>query len=159
MEPTLLEKNGGGTAPTNAMLMPLRPTSIREDGRGRLVEIINRGKWAAVLHGTFSTGAVLGNHYHKRTEVFLFLLSGIAQVNVVCTKTLRRSHTELRSGEGLSLRPNEAHAIRFDEASEVIILKSQAYTEDDPDTFSFTVYESTEPSVLSRGDHGSVDSM
>ena len=37
------------------------------------------------------------------------------------------------------LRFNESHAIRFLEESEFIMLKSQKYESDDPDTYRFLV--------------------
>ncbi len=116
-----------------------RPTHVREDSRGSFIEIVNAGPWETVVTGTMGAGAVLGHHYHKQTLVFLFLISGRARVASVDVATGRRRNTVLDAGKGIYLKPNSAHAIRFDQESTFILLKSRPYREDDPDTFAYDV--------------------
>ena len=54
-------------------------------------------------------------------------------------ETGERDEFQLESGQGTVLRFNESHAIRFLKESEFIMLKSQKYESDDPDTFRFLV--------------------
>ena len=116
-----------------------KPTYIREDERGLFLEVVNSGQWQTVLFGDMRGGAVIGNHYHKRSRCFVFLTSGAALVEVVEVESGSRSSSRLTTHEGLCLEPNHAHAIRFEEDSTFILLKSEAYSDDDPDTYEYKV--------------------
>jgi len=115
------------------------PTFVREDERGSFIEVVNSGPWETVITGSMRAGAVLGNHYHKRTRMFFFLASGAAHVHVVSVTSRSRDCHELTAPEGLYLEPGQAHAIRFTGKSTFILLKSHPYREDDRDTYPFAV--------------------
>jgi hypothetical protein len=119
----------------------LKPTFEREDERGVLREILNEGTWETVLCGTMRVGAVLGNHYHKITQVFFYLTSGSACIRTIHVVTGERDQFTLASKHGILLTPDESHAIRFLEPSEFIMLKSRRYDPADPDTYSYPVPE------------------
>ncbi len=111
----------------------------RTDERGTLVEVLNTGQWGAVLYGEMRRGAVMGNHFHRRTEVYVFLVRGQARVTAVNVDTGARSESMLATGEGVHLPVNESHALRFLEDSMFIMLKSLPFDPGDPDTFSHPV--------------------
>jgi quercetin dioxygenase-like cupin family protein len=117
------------------------PTYERADDRGRLVEITNRGQWGALLRGTMRAGAVMGHHYHRRTEIYFFLTSGAATVRTIDVETGRMDRFELPAGKGVLLAAGESHAICFAEDSEFVMLKSEAHDPAAPDTFPFRVPE------------------
>ena len=116
----------------------ISPSFRRRDRRGILVEMLNDGRWASVLCGRMKAGAVMGNHYHKRTEVFFFLTSGSAEV--VCRPvggaTPRSRRCAIRAHEGVWLRAGTAHAIRFTRPSAFVMLKSRRYRPSQPDTYA-----------------------
>lgn len=111
----------------------------RVDDRGVFQEVLNEGHWEALLRGEMRTGAVMGNHYHRRTVIFFHLTRGAAQIKTVHVNTGERDEFTLGAGQGVLLRPEESHAIRFLEDSEFIMLKSVKYNPQDPDTFPFPV--------------------
>jgi len=115
------------------------PSFERSDERGTFQEILNDGRWEALIRGSMKAGAVIGNHYHKRTLIFFYLTTGAAAIKTVHVETGERDEFQLKSGHGTVLRFNESHAIRFLNESEFIMLKSQKYEADDPDTFRFLV--------------------
>jgi quercetin dioxygenase-like cupin family protein len=115
------------------------PTHVRRDERGELLEIVNNFPAKALLSGSMKAGAVMGNHYHRRTRVFFHLQSGSAEVRTVHVATGARDAFSLLAGQGVVLEPNEAHAIRFSAESDWIMLKSEAYDTSDPDTYDFAV--------------------
>ena len=117
----------------------LEPTFRREDTRGRFVEVLNTGHWEALICGEMNKDAVIGNHYHKRTEVFFFLKRGKVRVATVHVETDDRDLFELEENQGVRLRPNESHAIYFLDDSEFIMLKSIPHNPAEPDTFSYPV--------------------
>ena len=64
---------------------------------------------------------------------------GRAKVEVGDVSRGGRREWHLGTHEGVYLEPDQAHAIRFAEASTFLLLKSTRYREDDPDTFPFPV--------------------
>lgn len=119
----------------------IRPSFERVDSRGTLLEVLNAGRWGCVLYGEMKAGAVMGNHYHRRTEIFIFLARGRAEVTSVRLDAGDRAQQTLGAREGVILEPNVAHAIRFTADSSFIMLKSLAYDTADPDTFHYRVLE------------------
>ena len=117
----------------------LTPAFRREDERGLFVEGLNDGRWESLLFGSMRRGAVLGNHYHKKTEIFFCLITGRAEVAIVQVDTNERERLTLGPEQGVRLAVKESHAIHFLEASEFIMLKSLRYDPADPDTFPHTV--------------------
>jgi len=114
-------------------------TFLRRDRRGVFVEAVNHGPWETVVTGTMKTGAVIGNHYHKHTRMFFFVLSGGAIVTLVNVETGKQRSCKIEELHGLSLNPGEAHAIRFLKDSTFLLLKSLPYDDSDPDTFAYQV--------------------
>ena len=117
----------------------LGPTHERRDERGELREIVNGFPAKALLTGRMKAGAVMGNHFHRRTRIFFFLQSGGASVETVHAETGARDSFTLSAGQGVVLEPNESHAIAFSAESEWLMLKSEAYDPADPDTYPLPV--------------------
>ena len=117
---------------------------VRRDERGTFIDVVTGGRWETVITGRMKPGAVLGNHYHKLTEMFFFVTEGSCRVDVECVKTGERRRVEVPAGHGVHLRPFESHAIRFDTESTFILLKSRAYDRADPDTYEHPVAEIVE---------------
>ncbi len=117
----------------------MHPSFERSDERGTFQEILNDGRWEALIRGNMKTGAVIGNHYHKHTVIFFYVTTGEAAIKTVHVETGERDEFRVKSGQGILLRVNESHAIRFLTESEFIMLKSQKYEPDDPDTYRFLV--------------------
>lgn len=117
----------------------LGPTHERRDERGELCEVVNGFSAKALLAGRMNKGAVMGNHYHRRTRVFFFLQSGSADIRTVHAETGARDAFKLAAEQGVVLEPNESHAISFSAESEWLMLKSEAYDPADPDTYPLHV--------------------
>ena len=116
-------------------------TFERVDERGVFREIVNSGPWETVIHGQMNQNAVMGNHYHRKTQVFFFLTYGAVNIKTIHVESGERDEFTLQANQGVLLRSNESHAIRFLEESGFILLKSHRYNPDDPDTFSYPVPE------------------
>lgn len=117
----------------------LKPSFERNDDRGFFQEIINEGHWENLIRGRMNPGAVIGNHYHKKTLIFFYLTCGSAQIKTINVETGLRDEFQLQANRGVLLNVNESHAIRFLEDSEFIMLKSLRYDSEDPDTYGFPV--------------------
>ena len=123
----------------NVATSPVPATHTRQDQRGTFVEIVNRGPWETVITGTMNPGAVLGDHYHKATDLFFFLVEGRCRVDIDCLDTGLRRTVDLEPGKGLHIVAFEAHAVRFEAASRFIMLKSRAFDPDLPHIYEHTV--------------------
>ncbi len=115
------------------------PSFERKDERGAFQEVLNGGRWEALIRGNMKPGAVMGNHYHKRTLVFFYIVDGLVKIKTVHVESGATDEFQLSSGQGTILRINESHSIRFLKESEFIMLKSEKYDSNDPDTYRFLV--------------------
>ncbi len=117
----------------------VKPGFERCDERGLFREILNSGNWEALNWARMNPGSVLGNHFHKKTIVFLYVVSGSATIRTVNVNSGERDEFTVPEGQGVMLRTFESHAIHFMEESQVIMLKSRKFDPSDPDTFHHTV--------------------
>ena len=117
------------------------PRFERRDHRGIFREILTGFPAGTVVCGRMSPGAVMGNHYHRRTRVFFYLLAGAADVRTVGVETGATERFELDANQGVFFEPGESHAIRFRKESEFLMLKSLPYDPTDPDTIEYPVPE------------------
>ena len=119
----------------------VKPGFERRDPRGRMIEVVNRGPWHSILSGEMTAGAVMGQHYHKRTRILFFIARGRAAIDTLHVETGVRDRIDLHAGEGIVLEPMETHAIRFLDPSEFLMLKSEPFNPKDDDTFAYPIPE------------------
>ncbi|MFN2387199.1 MAG: hypothetical protein ABR576_13105 [Thermoanaerobaculia bacterium] len=115
------------------------PGFERRDDRGVFREVLNGFAAQTLVTGTMRHGAVMGNHYHRKTRVFFYLTRGGASVRTIHVETGARDEVALGENQGVFLEPNESHAIRFLAESEFVMLKTLPYDPEDSDTYEFPV--------------------
>jgi mannose-6-phosphate isomerase-like protein (cupin superfamily) len=115
------------------------PGFERRDDRGIFREVVNNFDARTLVWGQMKAGAVLGNHFHRRTRVFFYLAHGEAQVRTLHVETGEKDLFSLRENEGVVFEVNESHAVRFLRDGEFAMLKSLAYDPADSDTFPHPV--------------------
>ena len=76
------------------------PSFERSDERGTFQEVLNDGRWEALIRGSMKPGAVMGNHYHKHTLIFFYLTAGSATIKTVHVETGETDEFQLKSGAG-----------------------------------------------------------
>lgn len=84
-----------------------------EDERGVIEDLLVTDN-GAVTRITFKKGAIRGNHYHKETIQYDFIVSG---------RLLCKNHAgvaEVKAGQMVIHRPNEPHAYQALEDSEMV---------------------------------------
>ncbi len=121
-----------------------KPVFVREDERGVFEEVINFGTWESLIYGKMKKNAVMGNHYHAYTILFLYLLEGSAQIITIEVNTKERREKVIRAGQGIVFRPSEARAIKYLEDSQFVIMKSKKYDPDNPDLIPYEVLSEDE---------------
>ncbi len=119
----------------------LPPLFERRDDRGVFREVLAGFPAGTVVCGRMKAGAVMGNHYHRRTRVFFYLLAGEADVRTVDVESGAKEGFPLGENRGVFFEPGQSHAIRFGVDSEFLMLKSLPYDPADPDTIEFPVPE------------------
>ncbi len=117
-------------------LTKVKPTYIREDERGSFIEIINSQRWENISYGALRKGSVIGNHYHKETIVFFFLLDGDCVVEIKNVKTGRHLRETIQKNQGIILTPYLFHQIIFLKSGNYILAKSKKFDFTNTDIYS-----------------------
>jgi dTDP-4-dehydrorhamnose 3,5-epimerase-like enzyme len=117
----------------------LKPSFVRNDERGLFVEVLNGSAWESLIMGSMNPGAVLGNHYHKQTLVFFYVVQGSVSVKTLHVDTGARDQFQLGDQQGVVLHTNESHAIHFLAPTQFIMMKSLRYDPANPDTYELRV--------------------
>ena len=92
-----------------------------EDSRGKITDIISKEKIDFVTIITNKKGSVRGNHYHKKTIQYLYVLEGSILVAAQFEgKKLEKKI--LKEGDLLLNEPNEWNAIKSLEDNKLLVL-------------------------------------
>jgi len=119
----------------------LHPTDIRLDNRGEFVELINSGTWKSIAYGSMKKGAVMGNHYHKKTDVFFFLVSGRVLVYMQEVGSSIKKTIPLSSKQGIIIARGTAHAIQYLDDGTFVWAKSQSFDRKKQDMYEYILIE------------------
>ena len=117
-----------------------KPSFENKDERGLFQEVLNDPNlsWTTLNRGSMKAGSIVGNHYHKKTKAFVFLIKGKAKVIVENVTTGERETGILDEGTGILLNEYHSHAIQFLTDAEFITLKTK-YDPKSPDTYKHKV--------------------
>jgi dTDP-4-dehydrorhamnose 3,5-epimerase-like enzyme len=118
----------------------VKPSFEKVDDKGVFKELINDPSraWTVANWGIKKKGAVMGNHYHKETEIFFFMVKGEAKVSVVDVNTKSREDTILKEGTGIFFKPYQSQVLTFLSESEFFMLKTK-YDSNSPDTYEYKI--------------------
>lgn len=118
----------------------LHPGFERVDRRGILREVLSGGRWTTLLWGEMKAGAILGNHYHRRTDIFFFMERGRARVRTVTPGSGRSREFVVTAQQGMFLPAGLAHAIQFKRLSTFLLLKSRPHQDRRSDVVLYPVF-------------------
>lgn len=113
-------------------MMPriIKPLFEYTDERGTLTEIAS-----GVNYHNRKKGHTAGGHYHKETEEFFYVISGLVEMEL---KDINNSKTEkflVQQNEGFLIPVYHYHSLRFLEDSQLIAILSKAFDKNNPDIF------------------------
>lgn len=94
--------------------------NAHEDDRGHIIDLLENETINAVTLVTFRSGAVRGNHYHKHTIQWNYLMSGSIRL-LTQTGDDPVVETVMRPGDFLVTAANERHALVALEDSELMV--------------------------------------
>lgn len=90
------------------------------DHRGEIIDLLENENINAVTIVTFRRGAVRGNHFHKQTTQWNYLMEGSIKL-VSQTPAGRIEETTMAPGDFVATGPNVAHALVGLEDSKVMV--------------------------------------
>lgn len=91
-----------------------------KDQRGSIVDMIEKEKINAVTLVTFKKGAIRGNHYHKKTTQYNYVLKG--KIRFVTQKGNSKAISQtLKQGSFSVIKPMEKHALQGIENAELLV--------------------------------------
>ena len=96
-----------------------------EDKRGKIIDVFVNSPKDHCIIVTFTKGAVRGNHFHKKSTQFSFLLSGeldfyFAKVDKINGKLNKIRKKTIKKNTFITHEPYEAHAF-FSRRNSVLI--------------------------------------
>ncbi len=98
-----------------------RPKVNFRDKRGSIIDLIAKKKINAVTLITFKKGAVRGNHHHKKTTQWNYILSG--KIKFLAQMPGRKLVEIIaKKGDFVEAVPKERHALAAMEDSELLVL-------------------------------------
>lgn len=98
----------------------IKPQPAFSDARGEIVDLLENESINAVTLVTFRKGAVRGNHYHKQTTQWNYLMSGgIRLVSQMPGGPPRES--VMAPGDLIATGPGEHHALQALEDSTLMV--------------------------------------
>ncbi len=91
------------------------------DKRGKIIDLLEDENIGAVTIVTFKKGAVRGNHHHKKTTQWNYLISGKIKM-ISLGPGSRPVEAILKKGDFMVALPNEHHTLMALEESELLVL-------------------------------------
>ena len=97
----------------------VRPRSAFKDVRGAIVDILDGVPVECVTLLTSKRGAIRGNHYHRKTTQYLYVLEG--RLRAYAQDPGKRVHARVvRAGDLIVTPPGERHA--FEALADSVLL-------------------------------------
>lgn len=90
-----------------------------EDDRGFILDLINYEKINSVTRISFNRNKVRGNHYHKKTFQWNFVLFG--EIVLFVKSKTKTKKILFKKNDLFLLEPNEHHALKALKKSEILV--------------------------------------
>ena len=91
-----------------------------KDNRGEIIDILENEKINSITLITLKKGAIRGNHYHKKTYQWNYLISG--EITYFYKKKDKKKNKIILSpGEMILSPPNEEHALKANKKSLLMV--------------------------------------
>src|SRR3989344_6988539 len=99
---------------------------INQDERGGIIKVLE-GKITTVLVIPSKKGAVRANHYHKKDNHYVYMVSGKMRYTIkdLSKKRARKQSVILKTGDLVYTPPMAAHAMEFLEDSVFLALTTE----------------------------------
>ena len=116
---------------------------IKQDERGKLIEIFKIPGFGQVVYSTSKPGVVRGNHYHTKKQERICVIEGKAKISLRNRKTnrLKEYYVSGDMPKIIDMSINWTHNIKNIGESELklLIWTNEIFNPDAPDTYPETV--------------------
>jgi len=113
---------------------------IKEDERGKLIEVFKIPNFGQILYSTSRPGVVRGNHYHTRKQEKFCVVDGKAKISLRNRKTneLKEYYVSGEKPEVVDMIVSWTHNIENVGKDELklLIWVNEIFDPNDPDTYS-----------------------
>ncbi len=113
----------------------LAPYQLKEDERGKLVGLINEGKWEEFNYLETKAGCTRGNHYHKETVELFFILEGVIDIEIISPKGTV-FNDQVKQGDIIMVEPGENHVFHCLTDTRWINVLSKRFILSSPDIYT-----------------------
>lgn len=104
----------------------LESESVHEDTRRRITQLLTAPIKQVNIYDA-KKGSTLGNHYHKETDEYFYIVRG---------KVMYNTSRIFESGELFAVYPQEVHTIECLEDTKFMTFLTKAYSEEDKDQWT-----------------------
>ena len=115
------------------MLKLLQPEFEHADSRRTLRQILT-ANIAQVNTYQVTKGAILGNHFHKETREFFYIMKGTFLV-ILRKLTGESTSQVVNKGTFFVVEPNNVHLVEALTNGEIMTMLTRAYTPESTDTY------------------------
>jgi len=119
--------------------MENKKLEIKEDDRGKLIEIFKMPEFGQVFYSTTKPGIVRGNHYHTRKKEYFCVIEGDALIRLRNRKTneIKEYKVSGSSPEVVEMLIGWTHNIKNTGENEMklIVWVNEVFNPEDTDTF------------------------
>lgn len=113
------------------------PNKAINNSRGYLIEFPIKNYKVEQVNMLFSyADTIRGNHYHKVTEEFFFVVNGHAKVTIQNVTTKEESSFIVKKGDSFSVYPYNLHTLDFVEDTLIMSFYSKEFDMNDTDIFT-----------------------
>ncbi|WP_417542762.1 cupin domain-containing protein [Methylophaga thalassica] len=110
----------------------LSPYQTFEDERGCLLGLLNHSEWQEINFLETRAGNQRGNHYHKNTREFFFIIEGRGEIEIISESQGKEVH-EFKSLDMFIIEPMEIHTFYCHENTKWINALTLKFDADNPD--------------------------
>lgn len=91
-----------------------------KDERGEIIDLLEKENVNAITYITFNKGSVRGNHYHKRTVQWCYVIRGVLMVRSQKNNE-KVKEIIMKEGSFFVDEPKEAHAFKAFQKTEIMV--------------------------------------
>ncbi len=102
-------------------------STILDDERGRLVEILREGSWKQMNLLTIARGEARGGHYHRKLVECFLVIEGVVRFEVTHEPSGASQEFTIAQGECVIIEPFDCHTLTALEDVTLVSLYSDVF--------------------------------
>lgn len=112
----------------------LEPEFVHTDPRRSLKQLLTADIKQVNVYNV-STNSVLGNHYHKETTEYFYVVKGSIFLELHDMKTGQETRRIFTNGDMFAVHPYEVHKIECFSEAKIMTFLTKEFTQENPDLY------------------------